>query len=276
MRALYLVDEVGTTYFFDYRTNTLITNLSGLGIERSNTYVKFDETYETAKIENSLSQISATLIFLDGYEGYKKFLNFVRKRVGKLRLFYSAETVKHAFVEIASISKTELSYGVIQSSLVIDKLSLWLERKTYLIEVSENHYSKIFPFTYPFNYSLSYNGEIEVTNNGCKKSPVRIEITGKTINPSVEIIKNGEVISRLEFILSSLYQTSKIVVESEATSQEMSLNENGVITNIYAYQNFDEDNFLFLEVGTYTIRFNPGVSDNTTCKFMFLEQYEGN
>ena len=67
-----------------------------------------------------------------------------------------------------------------------------------------------------------------------------------------------------------------IVVNSEVTNQEMSLTSNGNTLDIYQYQDFTCDNFLFLDVGTFRIKFSPGVSDYSICKFQFLEMYEGN
>lgn len=276
MRSLYLVDEIGATFEFNYKSGVLISDLAGLGIERTNTYIKYEETYEQVSKDNPITQITATLTFLNGYEGYKGFISYLRKSTGKTRLFYKADTTKYAFVSIVSLTKTELNFGVLQSSITIDKLSMWLDKKTYVIEVNVNDYSKVFPYKYPFVYSLSYNGEVTVTNSGCTKAPIRIEIYGKVVNPEVHIAKDGLIISSMRLFVTSNNSNSIIVVEAESTSQEMSLNNNGVITDIYKNQDFECDNFLFLDVGTYQIRFNPGVSDHTTCKFTFLEQYEGN
>ena len=67
-----------------------------------------------------------------------------------------------------------------------------------------------------------------------------------------------------------------IVVNAEVVDQEMSKTVNGTTTNIYHDQDFTCDNFLFLDPGTFKVRFDPGVSEKTTCKFQFLEMYEGN
>jgi len=276
MRQFYLVDEVGSTFYFDYRNSTLITGVDGIGIVRENTYLNFNGTYKLAKRENPKSQIIGTIIFLKGYAGYTNFLNFLKKCKGSLRLFYKADNLKYIYVEVATIGKTEISYGVLQCSIAFDKLSMWLNKVSHTINVNEDAFNKVFPFTYPYIYSSSYNGEITVINNGCVKAPVRIEIIGKTIHPTVEIMKDGIIVSKLKLLVVTNNSTDTIVVNAEATEQEMTMTVNGVTSDVYQYQDFNCDNFLYLEVGTYKIKFKPGVSESSVCKFQFLEMYEGN
>ncbi|HMM00901.1 MAG TPA: phage tail family protein [Bacilli bacterium] len=276
MRQLYLVDEIGATFTFGKSTNTYLVDVEGLGVERDNTYLNFDGTYKLAKRDNPKTEISGTIVFLDAYEGYTSFLNYLRKAQGSFRLFYKADTLKYIYVELVSLSKSDIAYGVLQSSVKFDKLSMWLSKVTSTINVNESSANKVFPFKYPFVYSTSYNGEITVTNNGSYKAPVRVEIQGKTSNPAIEIIKNDTVISKMKMMVSTSNANDVIVVNAEVVDQEMSKTVNGVTTNIYQDQDFTCDNFLFLDPGTFKVRFDPGVSEKTTCKFQFLEMYEGN
>lgn len=276
MRQFYLVDDVGSTFYFDYRMSTLLVEVDGIGIKRSNTYLNFSGTYKLAKRENPQSQITGTLIFLKGYYGYTEFLRYLNKCSGSLRLFYKADNLKYIYVEVAELGKTELNYGVLQCQVVFDKLSMWLNKVNQIINVNEASGNKVFPFTYPFSYSSSYDGEITAVNNGCIKAPIRLEIIGKTNNPTVEIIKDGVVVSMMRLLISTNNDSDKIIVNAEATSQEMTKTINGVTTDIYQYQDFSCDNFLELDVGTYRIRYRPGVADKSLCKVQFLEMYEGN
>lgn len=276
MRQLYLVDEIGATFTFGKSTNTYLVDVEGLGVERDNTYLNFDGTYKLAKRDNPKTEISGTVVFIDAYEGYTSFLNYLRKAQGSFRLFYKADTLKYIYVELVSLSKSDIAYGVLQSSVKFDKLSMWLSKVTNVIEVNESTTNKVFPFNYPFVYSTSYNGEITVTNNGSYKAPVRVEIQGITSNPTIEIIKNDTVISKMKMMVSTSNVSDVIVVNAEVVNQEMSKTVNGATTNIYQDQDFTCDNFLFLDPGTFKVRFDPGVSEKTTCKFQFLEMYEGN
>ena len=89
IRQFYLVDEVGMTYFFDYRNKTLISDISNLGFSKTNTYLKYDDEYSLVKTENPQETLQFKVVFLEGYKGYSDFLNFYRKAI-KLRKELSA------------------------------------------------------------------------------------------------------------------------------------------------------------------------------------------
>lgn len=276
MRIFYLVDDIGSTFTFNHLTKALFTEIDGVGIERTNTYLNFDGTYKLVKREHPMGAISGKIIFLNGYVGYTEFLNFLKKSSGSLRLFYKADNLKYCYVELKSISKTELESGVLQCSTTFDKLSMWLTRSTNTINVEENNLDKVYPYSYPYTYSKSYVGELTITNHSIYKAPLRLEIVGKTNNPIVEIYQKDTLISKLRLIVSTTNATDKIVVDATPTQQEMSLQIGNTITNIYSDQDFNFDNFLYLPHGSYKIRFEPGVTEKTTCKVTILESYEGN
>ena len=276
MRIFYLVDEIGATFTFNHLTKALFTEVEGVGIERDNTYVNFDGTYKLVKRENPMGTISGKIIFLNGYAGYTEFLNFLKNCSGSLRLFYKADNLKYAYVELKSITKTELESGVLQCSTTFDKLSMWLCRTTNTIKVEENNLDKVYPYTYPYTYSKSFVGTMTFTNHSSHKAPIRLEITGKTENPIVEIYQKEKLISKMRLIVRTTNASDKIVVDAMPTEQEMSLTVGTKTTNIYTNQDFNFDNFLYLPVGSYTIRFEPGVTEKTTCKVTIIEMYEGN
>lgn len=274
MRQLYLVNGVGTTYFFDYRSQTLISSISDLGFSKNLTYVSYENSYKLVKSKNPQSSITLGVIFLKGYQGYNDFLSFIRKSSTNLRLFYKYDdSSKYCIVTIKSITKTELESGVIKSTLVLDKLSLWLNKVTYTINVNQGARGKEFPYYYPFTYSASFNGTINVTNSGEEKAPLFIEINGTVKNPEVEIIKNSVTVSKLRLLVTQ--DDCIIHVNSEPTDQHMVMITHDGMKNIYKNQDFTCDNFLFLDRGTYQIKFTPGVSENTTCRITVIEGYSG-
>ncbi len=274
IRELYLVNEAGTTYFFDERNKTLISDIGDLGFSKNNTYLKYDDVYDLVKSENPQVPIKFKLVFLEGYSGYTSFLSFYRKSTGNLRLFYKCGgSSKYCSVVIKSLTKTQLEGKALYCDLTLDKLSLWFLKESFTIRVDEDENGKIFPFSYPFTYSASYKGTINITNNGETKAPLNIAIYGAVDNPVVEILKNGEVISKLRLVVSS--DDCVIEVNSEPRDQYMIMTENGIVTNIYQTQDFTCDNFLFLDKGTYQIRFAPGVSEDTFCRITKLEGYSG-
>lgn len=276
MRIFYLVDDIGSTFTFNHLTKALFTEVEGVGIERENTYVNFDGNYKLVKRENPMGSISGKIIFLNGYEGYTEFLNFLKTNVGSLRLFYKADNLKYAYVELKSLTKTELESGVLQCSIKFDKLSMWLSRVTNTINVEENNIDKVYPYSYPYTYSKSFVGTLGFTNHSSFDAPIRIEITGKTEYPLVEIYKKDTLISKMRLLVKTTNTTDKIIVNSIPTEQEMTLQVGDEKTNIYSLQDFNCENFLYIPVGSYTIRFVPGVTEKTTCKITFIEMFEGN
>ena len=277
MRQIYIVDSVGSTFTFNHLTKALFTDIEGVGIDRENKYLNFGGTYKLAEKKNPIGSITGKIIFLNGYEGYTEFLNFLKNNKGDLRLFYKADNLKYAYVELVSLTKTELESGVLQCSIKFDKLSMWLSRLSNTIKVKESTVNKQYPYTYPYTYSISFVGSIDCVNAGCKEAPIRIEITGKTHNPVVQIInKEKEVISQMRLLLTTSNSDDVIIVNAIPTEQEMTLNVSGNITDIYGLQDFNCDNFLTLPIGNFTIMFDPGVTEMTKCKITYIEMYEGN
>lgn len=263
------MNESGSIYNFDYSGHTLITALDGLGFSNDITYLKFDNYYEKVEKNIPIQEINATLIFLKGYIGYTSFLDYL-KSSKELKLFYKADTLKYINVEVKLLSKTDLLSGVLQCSITFDKLSLWLKESKYEIKVNNADRGKVYPFTYPYFYSASFMGRINVKNSGAYKAPLIIEMIGEVNNPEVNIIKNGEVLSTLR--LNVVNSSCNVKVSSVPNEQYMLMNE----SNIYQYQDFTQDNFLFLDIGDYEIEFKPGVSSDTICVVTLIEGYLGN
>lgn len=273
MRQFYLVNEVGTTFLFNHRYRAYISGIDNIGYERENTYLTFDNSFKKVDEKVPQTDINFSVVFVDGYSGYANFIDFIR-RSKDLRLFYRwDDQLKYMNVAFKGITKTELQSGAIQSTLTLEKLSLWLNKINYSIKVNRNEQGKIFPFKYPFVYSSSFNGEITVTNNGEYKAALYVCIEGAVNNPEVEITKDDVLVSKLRLLVTS--SNCIIEVNAEKTDQYMRMTEGGKVTNIYGNQDFTCDNFLFLDSGTFRVKFKPGVNSVTTCKISVLEEYGG-
>lgn len=272
IRQFYIVNEVGQTYFFDYRNNTIISDITNLGFSKSNTYLKYDDDYALVKSENPQGTLQFKVVFLNGYEGYNNFFKFIKNSNGDLRLFYKYDSnPKFCYVRVKSLSKTQLESGALFCDLVLDKISLWILKDSVTIRVNEDNNGKIFPFKYPFVYSTTFNGTITITNNGETKAPLNVAIYGAVNDPQIEIFKDGTLVSKLRLIVSS--EDCEIEVSAEPKNQYMIMKEDGKEINIYPFQDFTCDNFLFIDKGNYQIKFSPGVSEDTFCRITKLEGY---
>lgn len=276
MRQLYIVDAVGATFYFDEREGVLLSNLNGLGFDRTNVYLKYSDRYQLIENDTSVSQISATITFFNKYEGYTHFINYLKKSQGDLRLFYSADNLKYCYIAFKGITKTELTYNSLSSTITLERLSYWLYKQNYTITVNENTCNKVYPYTYSFDYSISFNGEITVNNNGFNDAQARIEMLGLVNNPTIEIIKDNIVLQTLRLFIKTTSANDKIIIDATSTALEMTLITSNEEVNIYPNQDFSCKNFLTIPKGSYIVKFNPGVSEKTSCKVSYVESYEGN
>ena len=156
----------------------------------------------------------------------------------------------------------------------IDRLSLWQKQKLYNMNIEKFDDNKSYPFKYPYTYSQSNRGSLTISNEGSEKASLRIEIEGAVNNPELIITKDDKVLSRLRlYVVNS---KCSIVVDSNVRNQIMTLKDSKGTKSIYENQDFEQDNFLFVDPGTYDLEFKPGVTTNTTCKIILTEFYLGN
>ena len=82
MRQFYLVNEVGTTYFFDYRNQTLISDIDDIGYENENTYLTYENTFK--KVDEKVPQkdisFSESMVYNDINEPNKEVKRYDYKR----------------------------------------------------------------------------------------------------------------------------------------------------------------------------------------------------
>lgn len=272
MRKLAMKNEKGQLFAFDYTSRVLITDLDGFGFQEEITYLKYQNFYEVAKKEQAITKMNARLVFLEGYMGYTKFIDYL-KQSRILELHYEANGHKLCYVEVARLEKKELVQNTLQSLITLDKISPWLRQTKLSVEVSESNEVKSFSHSYPHSYGHNFEGKIPIQNLGVSKAPLRIEIEGKVKNPEVHVYQNKQRVSTLRLFIEEDDVT--IVVDATAHTQQMIAIKNGIEENIYPLQDFEEDNFLFIEPGTCELEFKPGVNYKTLCRVTLTEIHKG-
>lgn len=274
IRQFYLENEYGEIYYFDHRTQTIITQASGLGFALDIKYLEYNRIYAKSEYQIPLSEISETLVFLKGYQGYKTFVDYLSKSKKEHKLHYITPAFKaYTIVDISSLSKAELVSGTIQSQIIFKKLSLWIKEKSYELIANGSDYGKVYSYQYPFVYANSYQGITNITNQGLDEAPLNIEIYGAFSNPEITVKKDGDVIQRLKLYIESEDATLKVI--SNPSEQVMTMIENGTTYDVYGMQDFEADNFLFVSHGDYEVEFKPGVSSTTICRVTLFEGYIG-
>ena len=271
-RKLYLVNEVGSTFYFDYAHKCIIEELDGLGFEFDVEYSNFGADFVETKRKIPQKQINLNLIFIDGYIGFTRFREYVTKSK-EIRLFY--ETVagkKYCYINIVSSSKTQLESNILRSEVKVDCLSLWLVNKTAHIDVVDVGGGKIYSYSYPYVYAVSFNGKVTVYNDSPRDVPLLIRLYGNCYNPRVIIRQNGVDVQILRLIVDERDEPL-IEISSDPVNQYIKLIYGGEEIDYYDKQDFSCDNFLFLPPGESEIFFDPGVREEATCEIAYKEEY---
>ena len=273
MRRFVLENKYGVTFQFTYFNKVLFTNISGLGFSKNYTYLKYDNHFSTLKNNFELSEIRGVITFLDGYQGYKKMLSFLEKGQHDMKLHYESHDMKYCYVDIVSLTKTELKTGGLQSEIVLNKKSFWIKERSVLITSNVDTGGKIYPYTYSFIYSNASMGLSNVEIGGHIKANVVVEIIGSIDEPELLVKRNGVVSDELRLLMNRT--DAHIVVSS--LIQELTMFEiiNDEKHDIYRFQDFDKENLLWIEPGAIEFEFKPGVSEQTICKIKIFEYYLG-
>ncbi|MFA7105712.1 MAG: hypothetical protein WC154_00275 [Candidatus Izemoplasmatales bacterium] len=270
IRKFYLENEYGEKYYFDNRNKALLSQVSGLGFALDIQYLDYGNIYKKADYSIPVSEIQETIIFLNGYTGYKAFVDYLSRSNKEMKLHYQTGVFDaYCLVDISSLTKGELVANTIQSQVIFKKLSYWQNEKVYEINANGTISGKSYPYTYPYNYSKAYGGVLNLKNQGLNQSPLIIEIFGDVAEPEVIIKKNDEIVSTMKLLVTE--DNTILKVNSIPTEQEIVMNGN----DIYGLQDFEKDNFLYLDHGDYEIEFKPGVATNSICRVTLVEYYLG-
>lgn len=270
-RKFYLINENDTTFYFDYSHNCLIEEIDGLGFEFEINYEEIDSNYVETKRTIPQRSIQFTLVFLDGYKGYTRWRNYVTSSK-TLRLFYICNGEKYCYVTIKSSSKTQLESNSLRTTVSIDCLSLWLSDKCYAFDVTNPGGGKIYTYQYPYTYAISFNGRITVINDSSRKVPLLIRMIGNLYYPRVIVRQHGEDISTLRMLIDE-HDSPTVEMNADPVNQYIKRKVGVNETDLYNYQDFSCDNFLFLPPGECEIFFDPGVRERARCEIEFKEQY---
>ena len=270
-RKLYLVNEIGSTFYFDYSHNCVIEELDGLGFEFDIDYEQIDSSFIETKRTIPQRTIQLTLDFYDGYKGFTRWREYITKSK-ELRLFYYCDGVKYCYVNVSSSSKTQLEQGVLKTKVKVDCLSLWLVNKSYGFDVTNPGGGKVYTYEYPYTYAISFNGRIQVENKSSRSVPLLIRMIGNLYFPRVVIRQHGEDVQTLRMLIDER-DNPTIEVNADPTNQYIKRIIGVDEADLYNAQDFSTENFLFLPPGESEIFFDPGVREPARCEIEFKEQY---
>ncbi len=273
MRKFILENKYGVKFQFTYYNKILLTNLSGLGFSKNYAYLKYDNHFRTLKNNFEITEIRGLLTFLDGYQGYERFLSFLEKGQHDMKLHYESHDSKYCYVDIVSVTKSELKAGGLQSEIVLNKKSYWIKERTLLITSNVDTGGKIYPYTYAFTYANASMGISSLEIGGHIKANAIIEMIGSIDEPELLVKRDGKITEELRLLMNRV--DTHIVISSVIHSLTMYEIINDEKHDIYPFQDFEKQNFLWIEPGAIQFEFKPGVSEQTICKIKIFEYYLG-
>lgn len=273
MRKFYLENKYGMRFDFTYHNETLLTDVSGLGFNNTFTYLKYENFFESLGSTFQVSEITGIITFLAGYKGYQKFLDYLSSGQENLKLHYESSESFYTYVDVVSLTKSEIKAGGLQSEIIFNKKSYWIKDRVFEITTSEDTKGKRYAYTYPYKYADSSLGLLSTVIGGHLPAALVIEILGSVENPSLQIKQNQNVISELRLIHTR--ENAKIKVSGILNEIYMIEEIDGKWFDIYQTQDFEKDNFIKLTPGSLTFEFHPGISGTTRCKVFIQEYYLG-
>lgn len=265
MRTLKLINEYGQSY--ELTGKVLINGIEGLGITRENEYLLFKDRYSLARVSHNIGEISLGLVFLEGYQGYKEFVIFI-SRATKLFLEYKTSDTYLCKIAFKEITKGEISFGSIQSNLLINKLTPWYRENEFSISVASTESDKQYPYKYIYTYGTNSKGSLLITNNGDADAYLSLKIIGAVKNPRVVINKNDETVGTFRLF----YEGDEIISMSSIPEDEYIKIAD---ENAYQQQDFTCKNFLVIPKGESEVIFYPGINEDAVCYLKVEESFEG-
>ena len=101
-----------------------------------------------------------------------------------------------------------------------------------MVELNTNDVGKVYPHSFPFSFSDSNQGSIELENKGYKPAPTVIKINGIVKDPIVYLYQDDVLISSCRIFIETDNEEHKIVIDSRPNLQKIEKHENQTTTNI--------------------------------------------
>ena len=272
IRQFYLENDNGQAFYFKYTNNVLLSEVTGLGFSFDYKYLKFDHIFETINQDVELAEIQGTLSFLDGYIGYQKLIDYLTMQSKNLKLYYKDTELKYIYVDVSSVTKTEIIDGYLKSDITLHKKSYWIKERQLILDFGKVVGGKNYPYTYPVNYLMTKAEETRVSVSGIKNAATIIELIGDVNKPELNVYKRGNIVSSMKLNIDK--DKAKIIISSVPNNQYMKDITNDDI-DIYHLQDFNKDNFILLPPGELLIEFKSGRTTNTLCKLTIYEYHLG-
>lgn len=266
VRKFKLINSTGAEWDL-MRKDGFLYEPNGLGLERSNEYMRIGSTYELIESISAQKTAQFRMIFKN-YAIYRQFIEFIAYK--PLKLAYKPMT-EWAYIdgEITNIDKSEIDYSshVLDCQTTFTATSLWYVPRTARKTADEIPNAKKYTYAYAAEYDYCYkyadelNGYIRVTNNSAEYSPSKITMIGALTNPAWYVSVNNDVISAGQ-VFADIPEGHKLVINSKDGALEVAEYEVGtdvLVRNMYQFTDFTKETFVTFPPGNSTLFVNGSV-----------------
>lgn len=252
MRKFKLINGNGQEFDL-MRKDAFFYNISGLGFGIEADYTRIGSKYFASDKREKQPTPGGTISFA-GYLQHDEFRAFCR--VGGLVLaFKQLNTWYYLDVNI-DITHSDISKETrrLECEIRFVATSHWYE-KVIAQKAEDTSGGKVYPYTYPYSYSLNRPGIIDV-DGGNLPSSCKIQIFGPCTNPAFAITKAGQRVADGR-VFVELTAGRKLVINSDPTEMEIAeyTINNEYVADRYGNSDFETDRIVEVPAGASRFTF---------------------
>lgn len=275
MRKFYIENEMNERFPL-WGNRVYMVDPSGLGIKHDASYIRIGNSFLRNKRNISQSNIGGKIEFLDpgANKRFQEFYNFIAA-ASFLYLVYDpgdgTEYIRD--IDIAEIGKSERTGGTLPISVSFTCKSLYYLRNNnrFVFEPSEGE--KRYDYSYDYSYGDYGTYEAQFVNNGHVPAPFECTIYGYSVNPSIYIIKDDEILYEVNFPVAVL-EGDFIRYSTRDGMLEATLVSGGKETNLMPLLDITKDNFFKIPVGSSKILFTSESESTNAITATIFKMFE--
>ena len=247
----------------------LLLEPAGLGFSMQNKYTRVGHVYKLTDSSIDQSEISGDLIF-STYEGFRSFANFIA-RSGSLKLLYrcvEGDGWYYRDVDVKELEKGEITdEKVLTCPVTFECRTLYYQDDTITYIVAATAMDRRYSIPYPNRYSDFSERTDILSNDGHIPAPVTCVISGYCENPRIQLM-DGEKNAVYDITFPVTLQEGESVEYSsmDGAARAEKVGADGTRTNIVNLLDLENDNWIRVPIGAYTLRFSSdtGTANRTS------------
>ena len=263
VRKFKLMNAIGSTFDL-MRRDAFFYTPDGLGFSMDSEFMQIGNTYQLIDTESSQKVITGVMVF-QNYAVYQEFAKFISYTPLKLCYMPLTEWANLDCI-VSNLGKAEIDHtdNRLKCNIDFTGTSKWYIPRTARRSGVEVANSKKYTYTYDYVYADAINGIIDITNNSTEESPTIITIMGDITDPAWALIVNNKVIQSGS-VSGNIPEGHKLIISSKDNDLQIAeyvADTNEFVANRYQDSDFTLQNFIYVPVGTSTLRISGNVSQS--------------